>query len=38
LPTVRLDRRVGTLAPETLSEIRKAIVWALELVVPSEAP
>ena len=31
LPTVRLGRKLGTLSPETLLEIRRAILWALSL-------
>jgi mRNA interferase MazF len=38
LPTVRLGRRVGTLPTETLSEIKKAIAWALDLDQPENAP
>lgn len=34
LPTVRLDRKVGTLPSEVMQEIKKAIVWALELETP----
>ncbi len=38
LLTVRLGRRVGTLPTETLSEIKKAIAWALELDLPDGSP
>jgi mRNA interferase MazF len=38
LPTVRLGRRVGTLPTETLSEIKKAIAWALDLDLPDRSP
>jgi mRNA interferase MazF len=38
LPTVRLGRRLGTLATGTLSEIKKAIAWALELDLPDSSP
>jgi mRNA interferase MazF len=31
LPTVRLDRRIGTLSEDTMGDIRKAIAWALDL-------
>jgi mRNA interferase MazF len=31
LPTVRLGRRLGALAPEKLKEIKEAIIWALDL-------
>lgn len=31
LPTVRLDRRVGTLPAEALDEIKRAMAWALNL-------
>jgi mRNA interferase MazF len=37
-PTVRLGRRVGTLAAETLGEIKRAIAWALELEPPGVPP
>ena len=37
LPTVRLGRRLGLLSAETMSEIKKAIAWALELE-PPETP
>jgi mRNA interferase MazF len=38
LPTVRLGRRIGILTAETLGEIRKAIVWAMELEPPEVLP
>ena len=38
LPTVRLGRRIGTLPTETMSEIKKAIAWALELDLPDNPP
>jgi hypothetical protein len=38
LPTVRLGRRVGALPAEALSEIKKAIAWALELEPPNSPP
>jgi mRNA interferase MazF len=38
LPTVRLGRRVGTLATETLNEIKRAIAWALDLDLPDRSP
>jgi mRNA interferase MazF len=31
LPTVRLERKIGTLPVDTMKDIRRAIVWALEL-------
>jgi mRNA interferase MazF len=34
LPTVRLGRRIGTLPAQALIEIRRAIVWALDLELP----
>jgi mRNA interferase MazF len=30
LPTARLDRRIGSLSAATMSEIKKAIAWALD--------
>ena len=38
LPTVRLGRRIGTLPTETMSEIKKAIAWSLELDLPDSSP
>lgn len=38
LPTVRLGRRLGLLSAETMSEIKKAITWALELEPPGILP
>lgn len=35
LPTVRLGRRLGLLSAETMSEIKQAIAWALELEPPA---
>ncbi len=37
LPTVRLGRRLGVLSAESMSEIKTAIAWALELE-PSGTP
>jgi mRNA interferase MazF len=34
LPTVRLGRRVGALSTETLSAIKRALIWAMELDSP----
>ena len=31
LPKARLSRKVGTLSPEILGEIKQAIAWALDL-------
>ena len=33
LPTVRLARKPGVLTPEALNQIKKAIVWAMQLDV-----
>jgi mRNA interferase MazF len=38
LPTVRLGRRTGTLPTETMSEIKNAIAWSLELDLSDTAP
>jgi mRNA interferase MazF len=38
LPTVRLDRRLGTLPTETLNQIKQAIAWALELNLADSSP
>lgn len=38
LPTIRLGRRLGLLSAETMSEIKKAIAWALELESPEPPP
>jgi mRNA interferase MazF len=38
LPTVRLDRRIGTLTAGTMNEIKKAIAWALDLGVSDTSP
>ena len=32
----RLQRKIGSLSPDTLNEIKKAIAWALDLSLPSE--
>ncbi len=37
LPTVRLGRRIGTLRTETMTEIKQAIAWSLELDVRTGA-
>ncbi len=31
LPTIRLARRVGTLPAQVLSDVKKALAWALDL-------
>jgi mRNA interferase MazF len=38
LPTVRLGRRIGTVRAETMTEIKRAIVWALELELSVSPP
>jgi mRNA interferase MazF len=38
LPTVRLGRRLGAIPTETMSEIKKAIAWAMELDLADNAP
>ena len=38
LPTVRLGRRIGTRPPEALSDVKKAMAWALELELPDSSP
>jgi mRNA interferase MazF len=38
LPTIRLDRRMGTLPTETMSKIKEAIAWARELDLSANAP
>lgn len=38
LPSVRLGRKLGVLQAETMSEIKRAIAWALELDPPPPTP
>ena len=38
LPTVRLGRKLGVLSAETMSEIKKAVSWALELEPSKNLP
>ncbi|MEO6808122.1 MAG: type II toxin-antitoxin system PemK/MazF family toxin [Isosphaeraceae bacterium] len=38
LPTVRLGRKIGALTAETLTEIKNAIAWALEIDLSDGPP